>query len=285
MTDQNTSAEGAYRQALMLQPDTADWRRGLARCLFKERKFEEAAALCGELIRRDAARVDYWVLQANAYVAMKQPLKAAEDYETLDAAGLASAAMLHTLGDIYVNEGLPDLAADVYLRALDRDPAAPPNRTLQHIEAFVARSAYPAAERLIARLRALPEDRFDKDQRKRFLKVEARMAAARGPGNPESVRILDEIVALDPLDGEALILLAQQHAATGNVEQAVFLFERAQGIAAYEAEASLRHAQCLVRNGRYQQALPLLKRSQELRPRDDVARYVEQVERVARMRQ
>jgi len=62
------------------------------------------------------------------------------------------------------------------------------------------------------------------------------------------------------------------------------MFERAAGIGQYEAEASLRHAQCLVRAGRYRQAVPLLKRTQELRPREDVGRYLEQVERVARAR-
>jgi hypothetical protein len=39
-----------------------------------------------------------------------------------------------------------------------------------------------------------------------------------------------------------------------------------------------------VRNARYADALPLLKRAQELRPREDVARYQEQVERMARMK-
>jgi hypothetical protein len=40
----------------------------------------------------------------------------------------------------------------------------------------------------------------------------------------------------------------------------------------------------LVKAGRYQDAVPLLKRAQELKPRDDIARYLEQVERAARTR-
>lgn len=35
---------------------------------------------------------------------------------------------------------------------------------------------------------------------------------------------------------------------------------------------------------RYAEAVPLLKRAQEINPRDDVARYLEQVERIARAR-
>jgi hypothetical protein len=39
-----------------------------------------------------------------------------------------------------------------------------------------------------------------------------------------------------------------------------------------------------VKAGRYDESLPLLKRALELRPRDDVARFKEQVERAAKNR-
>ena len=67
-------------------------------------------------------------------------------------------------------------------------------------------------------------------------------------------------------------------------ERAIFYYERAQSIEAYEADARVRHAQVLVDQARYGEAIPLLKRAQEIKPRDDVARYLEQVERVARAR-
>ena len=44
------------------------------------------------------------------------------------------------------------------------------------------------------------------------------------------------------------------------------------------------HAQLLVAQSRFDEALPLLRRAQELKPREDVARYMEQIERVARAR-
>lgn len=284
MTEQATSAETAYREAIMLQPTVLDWKMGLARCLFKLRKYEEASVLCGELIAGQPDRAELWLLQANAFLGMKDTIKAAENYEYLDLQGLATSQSLNALGDIYVSEGLIDLAADAYLRAMDLDGEPGAARGLQKVEVLVARGAYPAAERLIDRIKSVPAERVSADDRKRQLKLEARIAAARGPANSETARILEELVALDPLDGEALILLGQQHAAVGDLEKATFLFERAAGISQHEAEASLRHAQCLVRAGKYQQAIPLLKKTQELRPREDVGRYLEQVERVARAR-
>jgi len=284
MTERFSQAESAYRQAMMLQPDTVDWKLGLVRALFKERKHEEAATLCGDLIRGDPSRPDYWLLQANAFLGMKQTLKAAENFEYLDFMGAANAQSLNTLGDIYVNEGLTELGADAYIRAIAKDPEGDPKRFLRDGEVLAARSAHADASRLIARIKEAFGPRLGTEEKKRILKLEARMAAARGVAAEEQMKLLQEIVALDPLDGETLILLGQREAAGGNVEKACFYYERAEGLDKYEAEARLRHGQCLVRNSRYEEALPLLKRAQELRPRDDVARYVEQVERAARAR-
>ena len=284
MTERYSQAESAYREAMMLQPETVDWKLGLVRALFKERKYEEAAVLCGDLIRLDASRGDYWVLQANAFLGMKQPLKAAGNFEYLDAVGAANAQSLNTLGDIYVNEGLTEMAADAYIRAMGKDPEGDPKRFLRDAEVLAARSAHADASRLMAQVKQSFGSRLGPEEQKRILKLEARLAAACGLAADQQVKLLQEIVALDPLDGETLILLGQREAAAGNAEKACFYYERAEGLERYEADARLRHGQCLVRRGRYDEALPLLKRAQELKPRDDVARYIEQVERVARAR-
>ncbi len=96
--------------------------------------------------------------------------------------------------------------------------------------------------------------------------------------------MLEEIVGLDPLDGEALILLGQHSNRNGDTERAVFYYERAANIEKYEADARVRHAQLLVGMGKYDEALPLLRKAQQLKPRDDVLKYMEQVERIAKPR-
>jgi hypothetical protein len=52
----------------------------------------------------------------------------------------------------------------------------------------------------------------------------------------------------------------------------------------FEAEAKVRHAQLLVKHGRYEEALPLLRHAQQLKPRDNLQDYLEQVERAAKSR-
>lgn len=124
-------------------------------------------------------------------------------------------------------------------------------------------------------------DQIETAERKDLLKLQARIAVAKGASD-EEVRILEEIVALDPLDGEALLLLGQHHGRAGNPEKAIFYYERAASLEAFEAEAKVRHAQLLVKQGSYEEALPLLRRAQQLKPRDNIQDYLEQVERVAK---
>jgi tetratricopeptide (TPR) repeat protein len=284
-------AEAAYRNALLLQPDNTEWRLGLTRCVFKQEKFEDAATLLNELIGRYPDQADFWLLQAHTFLGMKQPLKAAQNLEAVDALGKSTLDSLNTLGDLYAAEGnLMDLAARAYARAIDLDPKQPPARAIR------------AAE-ILAAYGALPQAREVADRRK-LLKLEARLAMAEGGGSAESsaataavqaanaaniqaanaADILEEIVKLDPLDGEALMLLGQHYSRQNQPDRAIFFYERAESIAKYEEPAKLRHGQLLVGMGRYADAVPLLRQVQEKTPRDDVARYLEQVERMAKAR-
>ena len=89
---------------------------------------------------------------------------------------------------------------------------------------------------------------------------------------------------MDPLDGEALLLLGQHCTRENQPDRAIFYYERAESLEAVEATARTRHAQVLVGMGRFTDAIPLLRRAQEIKPREDVARYLEQVERLAKTR-
>lgn len=278
------AAEAAYRNALLLQPENTEWRFGLTRCAFKQDKFEDAATLLDGLIRRFPDKAEFWLLQANTYLGMKQPLKAAKDLEVLDFLGKSTTDSLHTLGDIYVSENLMVLAARAYLRAVDIDPNQPIARPLRSAEVLAARGALSQARQLETHIRQAFEARMEESERRKVLKLEARLSMAEGGSDAATAAVLEEIVRLDPLDGEALMLLGQHYAKRSEPDRAIFYYERAESIEAFEVNARVRHAQLLVGIGRYADALPLLRRAQEIKPREDIARYVEQVERIAKAR-
>ena len=107
---------------------------------------------------------------------------------------------------------------------------------------------------------------------------------AEGGGTTETALVLEEIVKLDPLDGDALMLLGQHYSRQNEPDRAIFYYERAEGFDAFEVNAKVHHAQLLVTMGRYSDAVPLLRSAQEVKPRDEIARYLEQVERIAKSR-
>ena len=291
------AAEVAYRNALLLQPDNAQWRIGLTRSALKQKKYEDAVTLLEVLIGRNPDQAAFWLLQAQAYLGMKQPLKAAEDLEAVDRLGKATVDSLYTLGDIYVNESLMDLAVRAYGRAMDADPNQPVARPLRSAEALATRGALAQARQVATHLQegrgkgsptqnsalGSPMQMPEPDLRK-LLKLQARLSMAEGGSSAEAAAVLEDIVKLDPLDGEALMLLGQHYSRQNEPDRAIFYYERAESLEAFEVNAKIRHAQVLVGLRRYTEAVPLLRRAQELKPREDVQRYLEQVERIAKSR-
>ncbi|MEN6577018.1 MAG: tetratricopeptide repeat protein [Phycisphaerales bacterium] len=276
-------AESAFRQAILLDPATLDWQMGLARSLFKQQRYADAVALCDGLIANDPNRTDLWLLQANAFIGLNQPLKAAVNYELVDRLGKSTVDSLNMLGDIYVNQELFGMAVAAYVQALEKDPNGSVERALRAAKVLAARGALDETKLLVERVEALHDGELSKADQKDLLTLRVRIAVAEHSGE-EEIKMLEELVALDPLDGESLILLGQYCGRSGDAERAIFYYERAESLEKYEADAKVRHAQLLVGQGKYAEALPLLRRAQDLKPREDVQKYLEQVERVAKSR-
>ncbi|HKL20473.1 MAG TPA: tetratricopeptide repeat protein, partial [Tichowtungia sp.] len=155
--DNHLAAESAYRQAVLLDPATMDWKMGLARSLFKQQRYAEAVALCSSLIDAAPEQADLWLLQANAYVGLKQPLKAAENYEMVDQLDKSTVDSLNMLGDIYVNEELYEMAVNAYIRAMEQNPDRNAERPLRACKVLVARGALAETKMLIERVEQLHE--------------------------------------------------------------------------------------------------------------------------------
>lgn len=278
------AAEASFRSALLLQPENAEWRFRLTQCAFKQDKFEDAATLLDVLIERYPDKAQFWLLQAETYLGMKQPLKAAENLEVMALLGKGTVDSLHTLGDIYVSENLMDLAEHAYRKAIDVDAKQPLVRPLRSAEVMLARGGIPQARHLAIHIRDTFEKQMEDADRHKLLKLEARLSMAEGAGSAEMATVLEEIVKLDPLDGDALCLLGQHYSRQAEPDRAIFYYERAASIDGFEVKAKIYHAQVLVGMGRYVDAIPLLRRAQEIKPREDVARFLESVERVAKAR-
>ncbi len=275
-------AEAAYRNALLLQPTSVEWRLGLTRSVFKQSKFEDAASLLDVLLNTFPDKADFWLLQAHTFLGLKQPINAAVNLEILDSIGKSTVDSLYTLGDIYVSQSLPEPALRAYERAIAANPEQDATRAMRCAEALAARGGPSQANSLLEVMKVQLAQNLSDAHRTRLLKLQARLAMNAGKSDEATAATLEEIVKIDPLDGEALMLLGQHFKGAAQPDQAIMYYERAAGLEATAVNAKVKIAQILVSQGRFAEALPLLRDAQSLKPRDDVARYIEQVERASK---
>lgn len=274
-------AQAAFQNAAMLQPDQSRWTAYLADTMMRQQRFAEAAVLLGKLIEETPDKAAYWLAQGEAYAQLKKPMRAAENFEIAEALGGATTRSLTNLGVIYANQGLYDLAAQAYVRLLEKDENIKPDAVLRAADYMIRRGAVKESRELIAGIERLRGDRLDPDTKKSLLRAKVSIARAEQLADEEAA-VLAEMVENDPLDGNALIQLGRYHATKEDDIKAVSFFERAAGIEKYEAKAKIAHAELLVRGGKYQQAIPLLRTALALEENDRIANFLKQVERFAK---
>jgi len=272
------SAQAAYQQATVYEPDNLDFKLGLVKSYMGLAQHDAAIALLDELLQRHPDKDNLWALQANVFIQRDQPGKAIVNLEILRKLGKATAPQLGLLGDLYLTQDSRDMALASYLEAVEKDGGKTAERGLRPAEILISRGAYPQAQALLEKTRAMAT--LSGDAELKALKLEARVAMATGQGE-KGIGTLEAIVERSPLDGEALLLAGDYYARNGQPEKAEFRYDAAAKMEAHAPDAFLKHAQLKVQQQKYTEAVELLRRAQKAKPRDSVARYLDRVEQVA----
>lgn len=274
-------AEAAYRQAILMQPEVKDWKLGLARCLIETQDYKAAIALFDALLKEEPDKVDYWLLQANAFVGKDETLAAAQNIEIVRRMGAAKVSSLTMLGDIYMSHSFPKLALSAYLEALAKSDKQNSQALMRAAKLFTLSGNYEESQKLIDQMRQQFGMNISDEDDLGLMILEAKIARANGDDELAFAK-LSNIVERDALNGGALVELGNYYASKDDLVRAVNRYEQAQLIAKYERQALIAHAQTMVRKANYKKALVLLKRALELESDKYLADYVERVERAAR---
>ena len=272
------SAEAAYGQALVFEPENVEYKLGAVKCAVATANYDRALVLLDELIGLYPERDNLWTLQANIYIQKDQPGKAAISLEMLRRLGKADAKNLFLLGDLYMTQEAKGLALAAYLEAIGKDGGQNPGRALRAAQILVSRGAWDEARQLFAKIRGGAG--LGAEDEMKLLKLESKVALATGSGE-EAIKVLEQIVERNPLDGEALMMAGEYYARHGQKEKAEFRYDAAAKLPEFEADACVKHAQLLVQSRKYSQAAELLRKAQKVKPRDNVQRYLEKVEQLA----
>jgi len=273
----HASAESSYRRALIFNPGNENWKQGLASTLIEQGRHAEAAAWLEELLILKPDRADLWLAQADTYLGRKDVDRAAANYELLRRMGKASPGSLLNLGDIYVNQGLPQAAVDTYLEALAKRPLPDLDRMLRVARIILEQQHPKESSRLVSGLEKAYDTKSDD-----LLRLKSRIAFSQGDTSG-AVSALESLLEQNPTDGESLLLLGDHYAADPekeSQERAALLYERASRVEGYAARAMIQQAVMLVRRNQFDKAILLLKNAQAIDPKPNVADYLERLSRI-----
>ncbi len=272
------AAESAYRDAVLQEPTIRDWKLGLAQSLVIMERHREAIALFAELLKDNPEDATAWMMQANSYVGIDEPLAAAVNLEAVRAMGAAQSSSLVLLGDIYMNAGMPDLAKGAYLDVVARDEEGTEfSAAYRAAELLVRSRSYGEAADLLRSIDARYGQGLGAEDELKVLTLKAKVARAEGRSE-EAARLLESIVKRDGTRGDALLELAAYHRESGDRDRALLFIERAQKLDAYQYQALLDHAQIMVASRDYPRAAELLREALAIKDEPRVARFLARVE-------
>src|SRR6185369_7184650 len=178
----SVSAEAAYREALVFEPENLDFKLGLVKSAIATGNYDYALSLLDELLKLFPERDGLWTLQANLFIQKEQPAKAAISLEMLRRLGKATPQSLNLLGDLYMAQESRDLALGAYLAAMDKDNGQNPVKALRPAQILVSRGAWDEARQLFARIRSAGTALSSADELK-LLKLESKVAMSTGAGD------------------------------------------------------------------------------------------------------
>lgn len=273
-------AEAALRNAIILEPDSLDWQVELVKSYLAQQKYNEAERLLETLVAGNPESEKLLSYQANVLIELERYEEAQVNLEILKEKGSATTAQLFLLGDLYLNENYTELANNSYMLALDKDQNPSPSRILRAVRGFVERGVYNTASELLNKVKTTYGSTLEGQEQIELLKQETRLAIATDSMD-QVPSLLDRILALDPLDGEALLMAGDHLNAMGDVERAMYRYESASKVDGFQADGLVKQAQLLVQRSEYRKAITLLKKAQEITPRSNIQRYLENIERLA----
>lgn len=253
--EQYASALQAYRLAQVTQPESIDWKAGIAQCLQHLQRNEEALALVDEVIAARPEEVSYYLLQSSIQLSMDRSDEAMTNLEMVRRMGKLDVENHLLLANLHLRSGNGKLARPVMMAAIEMEPKAPLDSAL-NVLAFAAdgKDWKLARDFADAVAKAWPEIKDEKLSSK-LQRLGALIDIDSGENPERGAKVLESLVKKDPLDGDALTLLAGYRIEEKRNQEGEMLLQQASKIEGYEYNARLELAKLYVSLSRYPEAL------------------------------
>lgn len=279
--EQYASALQAYRLAQVTQPDSVDWKAGVAQCLQHLQRNEEALALIDEVIQARPQEASYYLLQSSIQLSMDRSDDAITNLELVRRLGELDAENHLLLASLHLRAGSSALARPLMLAALAQEEKPPTSTALNALE-FVTqvRDWKLARDFANAVEKAYPEIKEAKlkQQKQRLI---ALIDIDSGENPQRGAKVLEGLIQSDPLDGASLVLLAKYRVSEKRNQEAEMLLQQSSRIEGSSHEAYVELAKLYVATTRYRDAVDQLDKALKLRPSESLETYRAAVEALA----
>ena len=267
----------AYKLALVFEPNSRDWRLGQLKALQNLGKYSEVENIIYNYIEEEPNEPEFWLQQANAFIAQKEYLDAAANFEVVKMLGGADSDMYTLLGDIYVNLDAPILALEPYTRALSTGEVEPEDALKL---AKILSRRLPANELgiFLTKISETYDDTLSQESSLTLLTLKAANALSMDD-KVGAMEMLTEVVSRDPLNGGALLTLGSYYIQENELEKALDYYDRASKVEAVKVDALLGATRILVKRGKYLLAINRLKEAQSIKEQYFVAEYISTLEK------
>lgn len=190
-----------------------------------------------------------------------------------------SAASLSLLGDLYLSQDAFTLALNNYKYAIQRDPKINPKQALKPLRQLMQLALYQEARDYLNLINGSLQSQYSPAQAAEKTVFDAQLQIRAGDaalGLVQLQKVLDE----QPLNGAALLLMADVQLEREAYEEAVFYFERAKSAPEAQVEALIGLGRTAVAQAKFKDAIKLLQQSQRIKQRKDVTQFIASIQRV-----
>jgi len=276
------SAETAYHFAMLFEPETSDWAEGIAQAYFETSRYDEAISVFEDLLRADPENPEFWLMKANSWLALGEPLKTARCVEIARRVAEVEASVLYLLGNIYLEQGMHEMARGVFLAAAESGEELDQKELLNAVRYLVFNEQHDFAEEIFVHLTA-EDEAWSEDDKTMYRFLRAEFAYFDGDMNASEIAYLEGL-ELDPFNSYALMKLADISIRNENTDQAVVYYDRAAANPSHRKNALLAKAIALINNEQYRFALKTLDEVMKETDDSKITRLHAQVQRLVESR-
>jgi tetratricopeptide (TPR) repeat protein len=278
-TRRYAAAANAFQRALVLEPDSRTALRGLLHALSETGEHAKARALVEQLLRDEPDDLALWLYRAQIALQANDRAMAIASLETARRLGDDSPANRERCIELHLENGNIARAVDLMRGSSTRGLAF---TQLDQVLGWLANENEWDYFRELST--AVDRSTLSGPEQSRLLTRRASLAA-RDRDRRAAGAALQEALALDPSNAEALMMLAQIHRAERDYGRADLLFQRASDYGAVRENALLARAEVAIEQENFDGALSFLSNLVAGSPaRADLHRNIDSLENILLLR-